>query len=128
MLLCINFESGTPIYEQIRNQIIEGIASKKLLPGESLPSVRQLASDIGVNMHTVNKAYSRLKQDGLIVIHKRQGVLVAASERMRATQPDFSPALRPIVAEAVCRGQDLSSLMEGLRSVYMDITGGKDNG
>ncbi len=57
MFIKIDFESEIPIYIQIKDQIIEGIASGYLDEGESLPSVRQFAKDIGVNMHTVKKAY-----------------------------------------------------------------------
>ena len=68
-----NFRSEIPIYAQIKNQIVEGIASGILPEGESLPSVRQFAVDMGINMHTVNKAYSILKRDGFVIIHKRKG-------------------------------------------------------
>ena len=60
----IDFKSDEPIYMQLRNQIIMGIAVSKLTEGESLPSVRQLADTIGINMHTVNKTYNILKQEG----------------------------------------------------------------
>src|SRR5690625_1715639 len=64
MFIQLDFESDLPIYEQLKNEIIIGIAKKQLLPGERLPSVRALASDIGINLHTVNKAYQQLKQEG----------------------------------------------------------------
>ena len=63
MLIKIDFESDTPLYIQLKRQLIQGIARGQLKQGESLPSVRQLAEDIGINMHTVNKAYNLLKQD-----------------------------------------------------------------
>ena len=62
MIVEIDFNSDEAIYIQLRNQIIIGIATERLREGETLPSVRQLADDIGINMHTVNKAYSVLKQ------------------------------------------------------------------
>lgn len=58
MIVEIDFNSDEAIYIQLRNQIIIGIATERLREGETLPSVRQLADDIGINMHTVNKAYS----------------------------------------------------------------------
>lgn len=128
MLLTINFESDTPIYTQIRRQIIEGIAAGKLQPGESLPSVRQLASDLGVNMHTVNKAYAELRQDAFIVIHKRQGVLVASRERMQTGESDFVSAIRPVLAEAICRGESLKAVQERIQTIYSGIKGGHKNG
>ena len=52
----IDFGSDEAIYIQLRNQIVFGIATSRIMEGESLPSVRQLADTIGINMHTVNKA------------------------------------------------------------------------
>ena len=77
MLLTLDFQSDMPIYQQIRQQVMLGVASGKLTRGESLPSVRQLATDIGVNLHTVNKAYQLLRDDGVLIIHRQRGVVVA---------------------------------------------------
>ena len=63
MVIKIDFQSEEALYMQLRNQIILGIATSVIQEGDSLPSVRQLAGDIGINMHTVNKAYSLLRQD-----------------------------------------------------------------
>ncbi len=107
MLINLDLESDIPIYTQLKNQIIEGIARKALRPGDDLPSVRGLASDLGINLHTVNKAYQQLKREGFILIHRQKGVVINPSgvppaddefnRRLEAT-------LRPLVAEAVCRG------------------------
>ena len=77
MILKINFDSETPIYIQIKNQIIEGIAKGEIDKAEELPSVRALAEDIGINMHTVNKAYNILKDEGYIKIDRRKGAIVS---------------------------------------------------
>ena len=66
MLIVIDFSAETPIYTQLRDQIIIGIAGKTLAPGEALPSVRRMAADIGVNVNTVGKAYNILKDEGYI--------------------------------------------------------------
>ena len=76
MLLKIDFESETPIYEQLKRQIIIGIATNELSAGEKLPSVRQLAGDIGINLHTVNKAYNILKSEGYLIIDRRKGAMI----------------------------------------------------
>lgn len=73
MFLEIDFASEKPIYEQIRRGIIKSLSQNDLKYGEALPSVRQLASDIGVNLHTVNKAYKMLEEDGIIVMDRRFG-------------------------------------------------------
>jgi GntR family transcriptional regulator len=77
MLIEINPASPTPIYEQLRNQIVLGIAAGKLEAGEALPSVRNLGADLGVNFHTVNKAYTMLCDEGYIIMNRRQGAVVA---------------------------------------------------
>lgn len=73
MFLEIDFASEKPIYEQIRRGIIKSLSQNDLQYGETLPSVRQLASDMGVNLHTVNKAYKILEEDGIIVMDRRFG-------------------------------------------------------
>ena len=77
MLIEVDFNSDEAIYIQLCNQIIMGIATSVIQEGDSLPSVRQLADRIGVNMHTVNKAYSVLKREGYISLDKRRGAVIA---------------------------------------------------
>ena len=125
MILEINFESDEPIYMQLRNRIIEGIAQKKILPGESLPSVRQMAAELGINLHTVNKVYNLLKKDGFIVIHKRKGVLVNSLEKMQ--DPGFTDelenTLQPFIAEAICKGIKKDKIQEICENIYTTIKG-----
>ena len=73
MVLKIDFNSDEAIYIQLRNQIIMGIATDMIREGDTLPSVRQMADYIGINMHTVNKAYSVLKQEGFVKLDRRKG-------------------------------------------------------
>ncbi len=77
MVIEIDFQSDEAIYMQLTNQIIIGIATSRLHEGDSLPSVRQLADTIGINMHTVNKAYALLRQEGFITIDRRKGAVIA---------------------------------------------------
>ena len=76
MILNLDFTSGVPIYSQIKEQIIKSIASGDLKVNESLPSVRNMAEEIGVNLHTVNKSYNLLKDEGYINIDRRKGAVV----------------------------------------------------
>ena len=76
MILNLHFNSDVPIYTQIREQIIKSIASGDLKINESLPSVRNMAEEIGVNLHTVNKSYNLLKEEGYINIDRRKGAIV----------------------------------------------------
>ena len=77
MVIEIDFNSDEAIYVQLMNQIIMGIATSRLQEGDTLPSVRQLADTIGINMHTVNKAYSLLRQEGFVTIDRRRGAIIA---------------------------------------------------
>ena len=80
MVIEIDFNSDEAIYMQVRNQIILGIATSRLREGDVLPSVRQLADTIGINMHTVNKAYSLLRQEGFVTIDRRRGTIISIDE------------------------------------------------
>lgn len=77
MLITVNLAGDTPIYLQIRQQVVAAIAAGELLAGDKLPSVRQLASNLGVNMHTVNKAYAVLRDEGFLQMSSRTGAVVA---------------------------------------------------
>ena len=84
MVIKIDFQSSEALYIQLRNQIILGIATSRIQEGDALPSVRQLAEDIGINMHTVNKAYAVLRQEGFLTIDRRRGA-VRIRRRVRPT-------------------------------------------
>ena len=80
MILNFDFHSDVPIFMQIRNQIVIGIAEGKLKPGEQLPTIRALADESGINMMTVSKAYQILKQEGYITTDRRSGARVALKD------------------------------------------------
>lgn len=125
MLLELDFQSAVPIYTQLRNQIIAGIASGQLKPGDPLPSVRNLAADLGINLHTVNKTYTILKQEGYIQIHRQKGVVINPEGMPKADQ-EFLERLRedlkPLIAEAICRQMEEEEFLklssEVLKAIY----------
>ncbi|MBW4838189.1 MAG: GntR family transcriptional regulator [Paenibacillaceae bacterium] len=125
MIIQLDLQSDVPIYTQLVHQIIEGIASGRLQLGEPLPSVRSLASDIGVNLHTVNKAYTLLKQEGYIQVHRQKGVVIDPLG-MPPVTPEFREKqrreLRPIVAEAICRGIEKDELLSLVEQIHQEIT------
>ncbi|NGZ74194.1 GntR family transcriptional regulator [Saccharibacillus alkalitolerans] len=124
MFVELDLQSDVPIYKQLADQLIEGIASGALTPGQPLPSVRMLAADLDINLHTVNKAYQMLKQDGFLEIHRKKGVIVQPGTLPRADEAfreRLRRDLRPLAAETVARGMGEDELLELLRSLYRSI-------
>ena len=104
MVIEIDFNSQEALYLQLRNQIILGIATARFREGDALPSVRQLADDIGINMHTVNKAYTVLKQEGFVKMDRRKGAVIALDmDRLRSVE-EMDDDLRGILAKGICKG------------------------
>ena len=99
MILKLDFSSEVPIYQQLRNQIVLGIAEGKLPPGERLPTIRALADEAGINMMTVSKAYQLLKQEGYILTDRRNGATVAGV-RKDTWNRSAEEALRLLASEA----------------------------
>ena len=124
MYLEIDFNSDEAFYVQLCNQIIIGIATSRLQEGDPLPSVRQLADQIGINMHTVNKAYTVLKQEGYIQLDRRKGAVIAldvnkieAVEKMRAQ-------LRILLARGLCKDISRVEVHEMVDEIYDEMIGG----
>ena len=103
MLIEVDFNSDEAIYIQLCNQIILGIAMSDIQEGDSLPSVRQLADTVGVNMHTVNKAYHVLKQEGYISLDKRRGAVIAVDVDKLQQLEAMKEQLRIVLREGVAR-------------------------
>lgn len=113
MIIELDMNSSTPIYVQLRNQIVMGIGRGELKLGESLPTVRQLAQDIGVNTMTVNKAYQILKTEGYIKIDRRHGAIVSDNIDMDIVfREKLENELELLLAEA-----NLS--MEWIRTIFL---------
>jgi DNA-binding transcriptional regulator YhcF (GntR family) len=103
MLIEIDFQSDEAIYMQLRNQIVMGIATSMLHEGDPLPSVRQLAGDIGINMHTVNKAYSVLRQEGFVTIDRRRGAIISLDADKLQAVSEMRQRLRVVLAKGICK-------------------------
>ncbi len=121
MMIEIDFQSDEAIYMQLRNQIILGIATSMLREGDPLPSVRQLAEDIGINMHTVNKAYSVLRQEGFVTIDRRRGAVVSLDVDKQKALDEMKQSLKVVLAKASCRNitrQEVHSLVDEIFAEY----------
>ena len=104
MDLYIDFNSNEAIYMQIINQIILGIATGRIRQGDSLPSVRQMADEIGINMHTVNKAYSILKQEGFLKLDRRRGAVVWVDVDKLRVLNNIKREMAVTIARGICNG------------------------
>ncbi|MDI9242675.1 GntR family transcriptional regulator [Fusibacillus kribbianus] len=119
MIINIDFNSDEAFYIQLRNQIIVGIATDAIREGDVLPSVRSLAETIGINMHTVNKAYSVLKQEGFVKLDRRKGAVIAVDfDKIQAIE-ELMSGMQVLLAKAAC--QDISrEEIHGLVDSIMD--------
>lgn len=122
MFVSIDFNSDEAIYMQLINQIIMGIALEEFHEGDSLPSVRQLADSIGINMHTVNKAYAVLRQEGYIKLDRRKGAVIAVDLDKLEAVNSMSKELRLVIAKALCRNvspQEIHQVVDEILNEYM---------
>ena len=122
MFIEIDFNSEEAIYVQLRNQIILGIATDQLKEGESLPSVRSLADDIGINMHTVNKAYATLRQDGFLKVDRRRGAVVAVDPDKARAIAGMHDYLRPVVISGMVKGISREEAMQIVSDIYDEFS------
>ncbi|GLC90198.1 GntR family transcriptional regulator [Lysinibacillus piscis] len=124
MFIEIEPQSTVPIYEQLTRQIIEGIARGDMQAGETLPSVRSLAADLGVNMHTVNKSYHELEAKGIIFIRAKSGAVIrSADERVLTLEQlqQIEKNLKPVVAEGMVLGATEKQIEDMMKKVFADL-------
>ena len=123
MVIEIDFNSDEAIYMQITNQIIMGIATSRLHEGDTLPSVRQLASIAGINMHTVNKAYALLRQEGFVTIDRRRGAIVSLDVDKLQALDEMQKNLRVLLAKGRCKNitrQEIHDMVDEIFDGYDD--------
>lgn len=121
MIIEIDFNSDEALYLQLRNQIILGIATSQFHEGDSLPSVRQLADSIGINMHTVNKAYTVLKQEGYVKVDRRRGAVIAIDVDRIRTLEELKRELQVILAKSSCKNISKEEIHELIEEIYTDF-------
>ena len=119
MIIRIDEYSDVPIYMQIRNQIVMGISSGDLKPGEQLPTVRALALEIGINTMTVSKTYQLLKQEGYIMTDRKNGARVRENIAQSGVMSEENKTeLRRIVSEARISGVPKPELQKLIDEFY----------
>ena len=120
MFIQIEPASETPIYTQLTNQLIELIAKGQLKAGDTLPSVRALASDLSVNMHTVNKSYHELEQKGIVRIVPKSGAVINPIVQHGITDENqlrMTVRLKPLIAEASVLGMSAKEIQQLVASI-----------
>ena len=122
MIVEIDFNSEEALYIQLINQIIIGIATDQIREGDTLPSVRQLADNIGINRHTVNKAYSVLKQEGFLRVDRRRGAVIALDTDKMRTISEMRRDLSVILARGVCKNVSREEVHNLVDSIYDAFT------
>lgn len=123
MIVEIDFNSEEAIYIQLRNQIIIGIATSTIQEGDNLPSVRELANDIGINMHTVNKAYSILKQEGYLKLDRRKGAVISIDADKYTAITEMMEAMKVVLAKGICKDISRNEVHELVDQIYDEFTG-----
>ena len=122
MILRIDFNSDEALYMQLRNQIIMGIATGRIREGDSLPSVRQLADHISINMHTVNKAYAVLRQEGFVKLDRRRGAVVSLEADKRQALEEMKNEMAVAMAKGICKGvsrEEIHRLVDEMFDLFL---------
>ncbi|WP_329568984.1 GntR family transcriptional regulator [Kitasatospora sp. NBC_01266] len=121
MLIPLVLTSEVPIYQQIRDRTVEGIANGALPTGTVLPSTRALAARFGINFHTVNKAYDLLRQEGLLHLTRKHGAVVARDHNSGPPAPgflaDWEDRARTLLAEAHAHGMPSTESLARCRAL-----------
>ena len=120
MLVRIDFKSDVALYIQLRDQIIMGIATETIKNGESLPSVRQMAEEIGINMHTVNKTYALLREEGFITLDRRNGAVVKLDvDKIKAVKC-LKEDMKVVLAKAIAKNISKEEALEVVNEIYTE--------
>jgi GntR family transcriptional regulator len=114
MLIKVDAGSTEPLFSQIAAQVRSAIAGGQVGPGDRLPPARELADALGVNMHTVLRAYGDLRDEGLVDMRRRRGVIVRDASDTRARLLELA---RELAAEATKQGLSKAELRKLLEEV-----------
>ena len=107
MLFYIDEQDSRPIYQQLVNQVKERISSGTIRPGEELPPVRELAESLGINLHTVRAAYTKLSNEGIIEVRLGRRTRVARRLNLPldpVEMSDLKGHFREVLADALVKG------------------------
>lgn len=121
--IALDLRSGVPVYRQIIDQILGGIASGRLAAGDQLPTVRQLAVDLAINPNTVIRAYRELEIRGVLETHQGTGTFIG-HQKVQRDDSERQRRLNQLVGEFVARagsaGFTLEELLEPMHDLQRD--------
>lgn len=128
MIIAIEPESDVPLYQQIRDRVVEAIADGTLHAGDPLPSTRQLASDLGINFHTVNKGYDALRSERLLRLTRKSGAVVVRDPASTPPEPGYADQwtsrAKTVLAEAVAHGMNSDDVVAICRDIVTEFQQG----
>lgn len=118
MIMKLDFASSIPIYQQVRDQIVQAIANGTFSDGDRLPTIRALAQETGINTMTVNKAYQLLKQEGYIITDRRNGAVVSCRQKPKEVPTKVKEELKLLIAEAKINGVEEREFLDLCQKLY----------
>lgn len=122
MIITLEQDSPVPLYLQIYNKIVSSIAAGEIKTGDILPSSRKLAKDLGINYHTVNKAFNLLISEGLVSMRKKRvEVILASAENKEDFLRRFEIVERELINEARAKGIEDKVLSELINSILEGV-------
>lgn len=116
-MFMINLQGKEPLFEQIKKQILQFIRLGILKPDDKLPSIRQLAQDLGINPNTVAKAYQQLESEGVVYTLNKKGVFVSKQADV-FDKTDFIKQLENLIRKSKAVGISKHEITEILEKVY----------
>ncbi|MCI4346727.1 MAG: GntR family transcriptional regulator [Thermoplasmata archaeon] len=121
--LHVDFRSTRPLYLQLCDGVVAAIGGGALQPGTPLPSLRRLSEELGVNFHTVHRAYDVLRQDGFLFVDRRQRFIVQTPPSSTEwTQRSWDAAQRRLLTEGLARGIGGPELTRRIRNLLRELT------
>ena len=120
MKLSIDPDSSVPIYIQIEDSIHSLIAAGQIQPGEQLPTIRELAADIRVNLNTVARAYFELDREGVISTQRGKGTFVSGVPDQKQIEKKRQKLLYSIIESALKEASNLGYSVDEIKKTFQD--------
>ncbi|MDT3428886.1 DNA-binding transcriptional regulator YhcF (GntR family) [Paenibacillus forsythiae] len=126
MIITLDFKSETPVYVQLRNAVVVAIGRGDLKDGEKLPTIRQLAQELGINAMTVNKAFAIMKKEGFITIDRRHGAMVTKPEGGNTEYREkLEQELTLVISEASLKGVGRKEFLDTCSGIFAMLAEGQ---